>query len=365
MIQIIDENPTEYTNEYKQAIKSTIERAKHGLLNRSLNQPIKLKYDKILQKSDIKQEMMFSFDNMDLESSENIKQSDLSNVHIKKLILDFKELPIEKYDRAFTIAESYLDKCTMLVLTHCELNLYSPYFYKILEKASSVRELRINRLNVDTDAFYTTEEVLSNFENFSVFNLKNLKEVCFGLAQEDKTKTSFLSKVLRVFSNNESIRSNLESFKFSGWIFDSNQHVYDLLKAKSFGFLKCKLYQEHATGEYIELYEPKITKYDWRWILKYLLYNYAQFKNWEPITKLINVLDFYEFEDDYFRTRTIQMVKDFKNLKQYDFEKFKEFWHKLDLNDSILWDYWWSSLGFETEKLNNKSSSHSHIYLWS
>ena len=73
--------------------------------------------------------------------------------------------------------------------------------------------------------------------------------------------------------------------------------------------------------------------------MKYLLYNYAQCKTFEPIVKLVDLLDFYEFEDEYHRKRTILMIQAFQNLKQYNLEQFKEYWSWLNINDSILWDY--------------------------
>ena len=135
---------------------------------------------------------------------------------------------------------------------HCTFN--SPYFYRIFEKAPKIEKLIIHILYVDTKL-----EAASDFNRFSVFKLENLKEICLSLKIDSDTRNSYLSKILRVFSTNQSIRSNLESFTFCEWIFRSNQNVYDILKAKSFGYAKCKVYENYTTGEYIELYQSKIT----------------------------------------------------------------------------------------------------------
>ena len=138
---------------------------------------------------------------------------------------------------------------------HCTSN--SPYFYRIFEKAPKIEKLILHILYVDTKL-----EATSDFNRFSVFKLENLKEICLSLKIDSDTRNSYLSKILRVFSMNESVRSNLESFTFCEWIFRSNQNVYDILKAKSFGYAKCKVYENYTTGEYIELYQSKITFYD-------------------------------------------------------------------------------------------------------
>ena len=83
-----------------------------------------------------------------------------------------------------------------------------------------------------------------------------------------------------------------------------------------------------------------------------MLYNYVQTKTLEPIENLINVLDFYEFEDEYYRARTILFAKAIHNLKKYDFQQFREYWNWLNFNDCILWNYLWSVLGFKSEVLD-------------
>ena len=54
---------------------------------------------------------------------------------------------------------------------------------------------------------------------------------------------------------------------------------------------------------------------------------------------LVDVLDFYEFEDEYLRTRLIVFTKSITNLKHYNFKKFKEYWSWVNINDDVLWDY--------------------------
>ena len=73
-------------------------------------------------------------------------------------------------------------------------------------------------------------------------------------------------------------------------------------------------------------------------MIKYLLDNYAQSKALEPLIDLVSVLDFYEFEDEELRTHLISSVKEFQYLKQYDFQKFNEYWDRLKLHDCALWD---------------------------
>ena len=74
-------------------------------------------------------------------------------------------------------------------------------------------------------------------------------------------------------------------------------------------------------------------------MIKYLHYNYAQCKTSEPIKKLINVLDFYEFEQKDSRVSFIEAVQTFKKYRQGTAEIFKKAFNCLGIKDSILWDY--------------------------
>ena len=184
---------------------------------------------------------------------------DLTNTYIKDLVLDFTDISIDEYDIAFDIVEQYLDKCVILHIINCDPYFYTTYFYEILQRASQIRQLIVRPLYVDID---NTKQVPPNLDYFSAVKFENLKEICLKLSHDAITRKSYLSSILGVFSKNDSLKSNLESFKFVEWIYDSNEHVYDILKTKSFGYLKCKVYEHHATEEYVELYEPKITKQD-------------------------------------------------------------------------------------------------------
>ena len=92
-------------------------------------------------------------------------------------------------------------------------------------------------------------------------------------------------------------------------------------------------------------------------MIKYLHYNYAQCKTSEPIKKLINVLDFYEFEQKDSRVSFIEAVQTFKKYRQGTAEIFKKAFNCLGIKDSILWDYLWSMLGFKAEILDKKFPS--------
>ena len=72
MLQIIEANPVKYTNEYKQSVNCVLGKVKHGLLNKRLNQTIKLEKENIPQKLNIKQQIILEFSKMDLEYEESI-----------------------------------------------------------------------------------------------------------------------------------------------------------------------------------------------------------------------------------------------------------------------------------------------------
>ena len=154
-----------------------------------------------------------------------------------------------------TMLIKFLINVTYNIYTIWNCTFNSHNFYRTLEQASKLKRLIVSYLYIDNAL-----EEQSNLKHFSGIEFKNLKEICFKLSLDEITMSCYLSRILLVLSKNESLRSNLESFKFVDWIFHSDQHIYDLLKAKSFGYIKCKVYEHNACGEYIELYEPKITK---------------------------------------------------------------------------------------------------------
>ena len=246
-----------YTNTDKQLLNEILENVKHCKIDRNLSRMQNLECSNIPQKSDVIEELIVPFADMDLESPINMELADYLNTYIRLLELDFDEISKDEYELAFSTAEYLLDRCGTLFINNCDLNINTPYLYNALEKTVKLERLVIDGLIDDT-----IHQVPYDFDNFSNIKLQNLKEIFLDLAKNVKQRNNVLSKILRVLSKNESLRSNLESFTFVNWNFYSNQHVFDILKAKSFGYLKCKVYEEHATEEYIELYKPKITKYD-------------------------------------------------------------------------------------------------------
>ena len=81
---------------------------------------------------------------------------------------------------------------------NCKCTFGSSYFYRMIENASKVQQLIIGYLYVDN-----TIEVLSNLDYFSALKFDNLKEICLKLSHGNKTKNSYISRVLRVISKNE------------------------------------------------------------------------------------------------------------------------------------------------------------------
>ena len=72
LLQIIQANPTKYSNTHKKSLNSRLEKMRHDIPNKSLQQKIKLEEDIIVQKINIVQAICLEYGKMDLELEECI-----------------------------------------------------------------------------------------------------------------------------------------------------------------------------------------------------------------------------------------------------------------------------------------------------
>ena len=123
LLQIVDANPTKYTNDDKLSINNILEEVKYDQLNRSLDQTRKLQYY-VPEKYDIQQKAIFDLSKLaDIESLKNVKSEEIIvKTFSKKTTLDFNKVSVENFDNAFDFSEYLIEKCTTLEITSCLIN---------------------------------------------------------------------------------------------------------------------------------------------------------------------------------------------------------------------------------------------------
>ena len=106
------------------------------------------------------------------------------------------------------------------------------------------------------------EQIQESLDNFQKADLSHLKHINWN--RDHKSSFSMAIHILRRLSQNESLKQTLELFVIQNHGREGNYDIFELLKAKSYGYQKCKIQVFGFNVNEIDICRPTITENDIR-----------------------------------------------------------------------------------------------------
>ena len=125
------------------------------------------------------------------------------------------------------------------------------------------------------------------------------------------------------------------------------QQQLDYLGQKNLGFDKCRLVYHLDDEYYLELYEPKITSQDWKFIKLIMMNTYAVHPVVLKSGWYSKLFDRFQFINSSDESEVKNWINNLQNIDQMTFEHFDKFWYLSGFQDQFLWDYLCWNLGFD------------------
>ena len=104
----------------------------------------------------------------------------------------------------------------------------------------------------------------------------------------------------------------------------------------------------HLDDEYyLELFEPKITSQDWKFIKLIMMNTYAVHPVVLQSGWYSKLFDRFQFINSSDESEIKNWINNLQNIDQMTFEHFDKFWYLSGFQDQFLWDYLCWNLGFD------------------